>query len=327
MRILVLGGTRFVGLHIVDEASRRGHDVTVFHRGRSRAPAGARVLTGDRDGDLSALEGGRWDAVVDVSAYLPRQVRHACERLRGRTGRYLFVSTCAVYAGLDQPERDVGSALRTLDDPDTETVDAVTYGGLKVLCEREVERAFAGRSLSLRPTYVVGPGDITDRFTYWLRRVRRGGAMAAPIAPDLPVAIIDARDLARFAVDQAEGDAVGAVNVSGPARPTTWGEVLREVARVTGSDAEPRWVPLGLLEELGLPSGSLPMVSPFTFRGGAPYAVERAVALGLRHTPLEDTVRDTLSWHDAEGDPRQGLDPDDEQRLLDALRARSGEGS
>ncbi len=324
MRILVLGGTRFVGLHIVREALRRGHEVTVFHRGLTPAPAGAAELTGDRNGDLSALATGRWEAVVDVSAYLPRQVRSVAERLRERAERYLFISTCAVYEGADAPGRDVGSPLRRLDDPATETVDAGSYGGLKVLCEEEAERAFPGRCLSLRPTYVVGPGDTTDRFTSWLRRVRRGGPLAAPIAPDLPMAFIDVRDLARFTVDQVGGDAVGAVNLSGPAEPTTWARVLAEVARVTGSDAEPTWLPLELLQELGLPPSSLPMVTPFTFRGGAPYAVERAVALGLRHTPLEATIRDTLAWDDAEGRKAQGLGADDERRLLDAWRARTG---
>ena len=323
MRMLVLGGTRFVGLHIVQEALRRGHDVTVFHRGRTPAPDGAHALIGDRDGDLSALDEGSWDAVVDVSGYLPRQVRSAAERLQGRVGRYLFISSCAVYAERDRPELDVGSPLHTLDDPATETIDGSTYGGLKVLCEREAERAFPGRHLSLRPTYVVGPNDLTDRFNAWLRRVRRGGELVAPIDADLPMAFIDVRDLARFTVDQAGGDATGAVNMSGPAGPTTWGRVLQEAARVTGAQIEPRWVSLALLEELGLRERALPMVTPFGFRGGAPYAVERAVELGLRHTTLEATVFDTLAWDDAEGQPRQGLSPEEERRVLDAWRERT----
>lgn len=323
MRILVLGGTRFVGLHIVREALGRGHEVTVFHRGRTAAPAGARSLHGDRNGDLSALGSGAWDAVVDVSGYLPRQVRDAAARLDGRVGRYLFISSCSVYDGRDRAEHDVESPLQTLADPTTETIDAVTYGGLKVLCEHEAERAFPGGSLSLRPTYVVGPNDTTDRFTSWLRRVRAGGPMAAPVAPDLPTAFIDVRDLARFTVDQAEGDATGAVNVSGPAEPTTWGAVLAEATRTLGSDAAPVWVPLELLEEVGLDRRALPMVTEFDFRGGAPYAVDRAIALGLTYTPLTDTVRDTLAWDDAEGTATQGLAPDDERRLLEAWEARS----
>lgn len=316
MRILVLGGTRFVGLHIVLEALARGHRVDTFHRGHSATPEGAAALSGDRDGDLSALDEGAWDAVVDVSGYLPRQVRAAASRLRERAARYLFISSCAVYASADAPGRDVGSPLRTLADPATETIDATTYGGLKVLCEREAEAAFTGRSLAIRPTYVVGPGDTTDRFTYWLRRVRRGGTFAAPIDPALPVAFIDVRDLARFTVDQAEGDATRAVNVSGPAEPTTWGSLLREVARVTNSDARPVWVPLERLDALDLPRSSLPMVTPFTFRGGEPYATADAVARGLRFTPLAATVSDTLAWSDDHGAGHAGLDPDDEGRLL-----------
>jgi len=324
MRILVLGGTRFVGLHIVLEAIARGHDVSVFHRGRTSAPAGATSLLGDRNGDLSGLEAGRWDTVIDVSGYLPRQVREAAAHLRDRADRYLFISSCAVYVGLDGSERDVGSPLQTLEDPTIETIDAVTYGGLKVLCEEEAEQAFPGHTLSVRPTYVVGPNDITDRFTSWLRRVRRGGPMAAPIAADLPIAFIDVRDLARFTVDQAGTGTVGAVNVSGPARPTTWGAVLSEAARVTASDAEPTWVPLDALEDVGLSQRAFPMVSPFTFRGAAPYAVERAVSMGLRFTPLDTTIRDTLAWDDAEGSGTEGLAPDDERRLLESWRERAG---
>ena len=324
MHILVLGGTRFVGLHIVREALARGHEVDAFHRGHTPTPEGARPRLGDRDHDLAALENGHWDVVIDVSGYLPRQVRSAGQRLQDRAGRYLFISSCAVYAGRDGAGMDVGSALRTLDDPDTETIDGDTYGGLKVLCEQEAERAFPGRSLSLRPTYVVGPNDGTDRFTYWLRRVRQGGPLAAPIDARLPIAFVDVRDLARFSVDQAEGSATGAVNVSGPAEPASWGDVLRDIAAVTGSDARPQWIPLAMLDELGLPPSAFPMVTPFPFRGAEPYATDRAVALGLRFTPLADTVRDTLAWHDAHGRAHAGLAPADERKLLAAWAARAG---
>ncbi|MEJ2287706.1 MAG: hypothetical protein P8Y02_03500 [Deinococcales bacterium] len=217
----------------------------------------------------------------------------------------------------------MGSALATLDDPSTETIDGDTYGGLKVLCEQAAEQAFPARSLSLRPTYVVGPNDITDRFTYWLRRVRQGGRMAAPVDPRLPIAFVDVRDLARFTVDQAEGTAVGAVNVSGPAEPAGWGSVLSEITSLTHSDARPEWIPLEMLDALALPRSAFPMVTPFSFRHDEPYATGRAVELGLRFTPLADTVRDTLAWHDAHGQARAGLEAADEQRLLDAWAARS----
>ncbi|MEX2500735.1 MAG: NAD-dependent epimerase/dehydratase family protein, partial [Trueperaceae bacterium] len=190
MRILVLGGTRFVGLHVVRAALEAGHTVDVFSRGRTPAPPGTHRLIGDRDGDLSALD-GRWDAVVDVSAYVPRQVRTAAERLSGRAGRYLFVSTAAVYDSDAMPWPIAEDApLRELSDPTTERITPETYGGLKVACERQAEASFDGAVLSVRPTFVVGPHDYTDRFPYWLRRVRRGGRMAAPIAPDLPLAFV-----------------------------------------------------------------------------------------------------------------------------------------
>lgn len=322
MRILVLGGTRFVGLHVVEAALAAGHEVDVFSRGSSPIPSGTRHVRGDRDSDLSGLDGA-WDVVVDVSAYLPRQVRASAERLSGRARRYLFVSTAAVYdlEHAAPPARE-DAALRTLADPATETIDGETYGGLKVLCERAAEEAFAGEVLSIRPTFVVGPYDYTDRFTWWLRRVRRGGRMVAPVEPSLPLAFVDGRDLGRFIVRLAEGDAVGAVNASGPAVRTTWGEVLSLARDVTGSDAEFAWLPEAFLRDRGaLPSG-LPMVYPVPWRGVEPFALERAHRLGLEHTDVAATLRDTLAWHDAHGEATAGMDDETEAELLRAWDGR-----
>ena len=322
MRILVLGGTRFVGLHVVEAALAAGHQVDVFSRGSSPIPPGTRHVPGDRDGDLSGLDGD-WDAVVDVSGYLPRQVRASAERLSGRARRYLFVSTGAVY-DLERaapPVREE-APLRSLEDPSRETIDAATYGGLKVLCEGAAEEAFAGDVLSIRPTFVVGPHDYTDRFTWWLRRVRRGGRMVAPVEPSLPLAFVDGRDLGRFTVRLAEGDAVGAVNASGPAVRTTWGEVLEDARGVTGSDADFVWLPDAFLREQGaLPSG-LPMVVPFRWRDREPFSLERALGLGLEHTDVAQTIRDTLAWHDAHGEATAGLDEVAEVELLRAWDGR-----
>ena len=322
MRILVLGGTRFVGRHIVEAALAAGHAVDVFSRGRSAPPAGVGSLVGDRDGDLSALD-GRWDVVVDVSAYVPRQVRATAERLSGRADRYLFVSTASVYADFDVPATTEDAPLKDLDDPTVEEVTAETYGGLKVACERAAEDAFDGPVLALRPTYVVGPEDYTDRFTSWLRRVRRGGRVAAPEAADLPVAFIDARDLGRFTARLAEGDATGAVNLSGPGEAATWGNVLATARDVTGSDARFAWVPWSFAEAHASVGSVFPMVAPFTFRDARPLSLERARSLGLTHTPLDDTMRDTLAWFDAFGEVAAGPSDTEEAALLAAWDAAS----
>ncbi len=322
MRILILGGTRFIGLHVVEAALAASHEVDVFSRGTSPIPPGVRHVAGDRDGDLSMLDGA-WDVVVDVSGYLPRQVRASAERLSGRAHRYLFISTASVYDGprATPPVRE-DAPLRTLDDPTTETITGETYGGLKVLCERAADEAFTGEVLSIRPTFVVGPYDYTDRFTWWLRRVRRGGRMVAPIEPALPVAFVDARDLGRFTVALAEGDAVGAVNASGPEAPTTWGEVLDLARAITGSDASFEWLPEDVLREHeALPAG-LPMVAPVRWRDVALFSLERAHALGLRHTDVATTIRDTLAWHDAHGEATAGMDEATEAALLRAWDER-----
>ncbi len=320
MRMLVLGGTRFVGLHIVRAALAAGHQVDVFHRGHSAAPDGVRSLLGDRDGDLSALETDRWDAVVDVSAYVPRQVREAIAHLNGRAGRYLFVSTAAAYRD-PAPETAENAPLREPPAPDVEEVTGETYGGLKVACERAAEAAFDGSVLHVRPTYVVGPDDYTDRFASWLRRVRRGGRVAAVGDPEVPTAFVDVRDLGTFVVGLCASDATGAVNASGPAEPTTWGEVLRIASETTASDAMPVWLDRDWVAARDA-LGGFPMASSASFREAAPYSLARAHELGLTHRDVADSVRATLAWHDAAGTASAGLDDAAEAELLAAWDAR-----
>jgi 2'-hydroxyisoflavone reductase len=322
MRVLVLGGTRFIGRHLVEAAQAAGHQVDVFSRGRTPAPAGARQLIGDRDGDLTALDDDRWDVVVDVSGYLPRQVRDTARRLAGRAGRYLFVSSCSVYDGNGASELGEDAPLRELPDPTVEEITGATYGGLKVLCERAAQASFGADVLSVRPTFVAGPYDTTDRFTSWLRRVRRGGHVAAPYDPELPLAFVDVRDLARFMVRMCEGEATGAVNVSGPALPTTWGATLDLAREVTGSDADFTWLPADFLRSRGADRDAFPMAVPYPFRGAAPYATARARELGLTHTEVAATIRDTLAWHDVAGEATAGLSDVDEADLLRAWDAR-----
>ncbi len=206
LRILMLGGTGFIGPHFVREALSRGHALTLFNRGKRQPEPtpGVKTLYGDRDGKLEALESGEWDAVIDNSGYVPRHVRLSTQLLRERVKHYLFISTISVYADLSVPGVTEDAPLEKLADESVEKVDGTTYGGLKVLCERVVQEDFAGRNTIVRPTYIVGPGDHTDRFTYWPWRTSQGGEMLAPGTPADPIQYIDVGDLARFVVDCVE---------------------------------------------------------------------------------------------------------------------------
>jgi 2'-hydroxyisoflavone reductase len=329
MKILVLGGTGFVGRHLVAAALERGHEITLFNRGSDRHvfPDVERRI-GDRDGGLAALDGGAWDWVLDVNGYVPRLVRDAAERLEGRVGRYAFVSTISVYArpSTPVPLRE-GAPLASLDDPTTEVVDGATYGGLKVLCEHAVDEVFGERALHLRPGIVAGPFDPTDRFTYWVRRMAQGGEVLGPHAPDAPTQWIDGRDLAEFGVEAMGRERSGAYNLVRPSGSVAFGDLLSTAARVSGSDASVTWVPAPFLEKQGVrPGADLPLFHPAALTGIGRVDPSRAVADGLRARPLEETVRDTLEWDRTRaGEALEvGLSRERERELLEAWRSRSG---
>jgi len=216
MKILVLGGTRFVGRHIVEAALAGGHRVTLFNRGQTNPGLfpDVETLKGDRDGGLDMLRGRRWDAVVDTYGMLPRLVRASTEILKSAAEQYVFISTLAVYADYANPVTGEELPLRELSDPTVEELTGDTYGGLKVLCERAVQEVFGPGALIIRPGFIVGPWDATDRFTYWMRRIQRGGEMLAPGQPDDPMQVIDARDLAHFVVRLVEHRVVDTFNVA-----------------------------------------------------------------------------------------------------------------
>lgn len=328
MRVLVVGGTRFVGRHLVEALLRGGHDVTVFHRGRSGAALfpDADHRLGDRDRDLSALADGAWDATVDVSAYVPRQVRTLAEALDGRGGRYCYVSTISVYADPPGPGITEEAPLVELDDPAVEEVTAGTYGGLKAACER-VAAGLLGPALVVRPTYVVGPHDYTGRFPYWVLRLAEGGEVLAPGPAAAPFQLVDARDLAAFTVSQLEHEATGVFTVAGPPPPFSWGELLEGVAAaVAPTGTTLTWVDEAFLLAHGITDRDLPL-----WGGGDPGVwvmaadPSRALAAGLAPRPLAETARDTLVWarSDSSAAPAQGvgLSRADESALLAALRA------
>jgi 2'-hydroxyisoflavone reductase len=331
LRILILGGTGFIGPHQVREAVKRGHRVTVFNRGRrstERLPEGVEMLLGDRDvNDYASLRGHQWDALIDNSAYVPRWVREASRALAGSVQHYVYTSTTGVYAFPNPGAVDEDAPLATLADPTTEKVTGETYGGLKALCEADA-RKFSGKVTVLRPHYIVGPEDSTDRFTYWPVRVERGGEMLAPGAPSDPFQFIDVRDFAAFGVHVIEQGTAGVFNVV--RRPMQIGALLDTMRDVTRAGVTFTWVETTFLKERKV---ALPMWDPPVGAGVGEMNTTpaRAVAAGLRHTALETTIADTLAWWHAQPEerrarPRAFLPAEKEAELLAEWRARKAGG-
>lgn len=324
MRLLVLGGTRFLGRHLVEQALQAGHAVTLLHRGRVQGLfPGATEILADRDADLSALRAGRWDAVIDTCAYRPRQVREAAAMLAPRVDRYLLVSSVSVYAP-GHPGPDEEAPLATLPDPTVETVTGETYGGLKALCEAALHETMPGRALVARPGLIVGPHDPTGRFTYWPRRIAEGGEVLAPGDPAEPVQLIDARDLAAWLLRQAESGGTGVFNLCGPALPLTMGGLLAEACRTLNPAARLCWVAEDfLLAQAVQPWTELPLWVGGSAPGLHRTRIDRALASGLVCRPLAQTLRDTLSWDRDERreTPGVGLAREREAELLAAWHA------
>lgn len=316
MRLLVLGGTRFLGRAFVEAAVARGHQLTLFNRGRTNPELFPQVeqLRGDRDGDLSALEGGCWDAVVDVAAYYPRVVQLSTQRLRESVRRYLIVSSVSVYADQSVPQ-DEDAPVLALVNPDDVSDDS--YGARKAACEAEVERTFGSRATVVRPGLIVGPHDSTDRFSYWPKRIARGGAVLAPGCPTDPVQFIDVRDLAAFVLRLAEDDRAGTFNATG--RILAFGDVLDECRRVAGGDAEFIWVSSERLLELGVdPWMGVPLwIAAPGWEAANRVPTDRALAAGLAFRPLAETVAAALAEQTPLG-LEVGLDPAREAELLAA---------
>ena len=324
--LLILGGTGFIGPHLTQEAQRRGWRVTHFNRGKSAADGvtGVETLLGDRKGQLDVLRGRSWDAVVDDTGYIPKYVKMSAELLAPQVGYCLFISSISVYASFAKPN-DEQSATGTLTDPQTEAITDTTFGPMKALCEQYSRTAFDGRISIVRPGYIVGPLDRSDRFTYWPVRAARGGEMLAPGTPRDPIQVIDVRDLTRWMMDLVQTRTNGCFNADSPPGAFTMGGLLaacRQAAPTARTTVT--WVSEDFLaahwkaEELDLPPWS-PLKGDSA--AASLTAVKPALASGLRSRPLEETVRDTLTWFqtlpaERQAKLRAGLDAAKEAQTL-----------
>jgi len=342
LRILILGGTGFIGPHEVTYALARGHKITLFNRGRAPHawPGEVEELLGDRNtGDLKALAGREWDVCIDNPTTLPFWVRDAGQALRGKVGRYIFISTISVYAANDKPADETAPlAPYAGKDPMAETAETLRghvgelYGPLKALSEKEAEKQFPGMTTIIRPGLITGPGDETDRFTYWPVRLARGGEVLAPGDGTDPVQFIDARDLAEWTIRMAESGTTGVFNATGPATPMTMAAMLEGIERPIKSDAKLTWVSTDFLEANNVSAWSdLPVWVPA--RGDSAgfhrRSIRKALAAGLTFRPLGTTAIDTLAWFreqpaDRQAKLRAGLAPEREATLLAKWKASRG---
>lgn len=344
LKLLVLGGTGLIGPPLVEHALARGHEVTLFNRGKTNAELFPEVekLRGDRSGDLASIEqqvkaGRRWDAVVDDTASIPAWVTATAQLLAPAADRYLYTSSISAYASHATPGADETAPLGTISPEDEAAVDAPqkitgeNYGPLKARCEAEARTAFPERCIVVRPGLIVGPGDRSDRFTYWPVRVARGGEVLAPGTPDDPVQFIDTRDLGEWYVRLLEDDAVGTYNGVGPRSQMTIGGLLHGLRATVDNDISFTWVDADFLEQHEVAAWQemtvwVPPLAEYAGFGSA--SIRRALDAGLTFRPLVETARATLGWWnglDAErrAAPRAGLTADKEAKVLAAWHARA----
>jgi 2'-hydroxyisoflavone reductase len=326
LEILILGGTGFIGPHMVREALRRGHKLTLFNRGRtnSRLFPDLETIQGDRDGGLDGLVGRRWDAVVDNSGYVPRHVADSASLLAPNIDRYLYISSVSVYADFSIAN-DENAALATMADESIETVTGETYGPLKALCETKARAAVVEDQLTvIRPTFICGPGDRTDRFSYWPIRTREGGDMIWPGKPADAISVVDVRDLANFTIDCLDNAISGTFNAVNPAGSYTMGDLLADSRAVTGADVEPLWVDEDFITANKLSRGNLLPIWQSSTGETAGFGLlsgKAARKAGLHNRPERETMRDLLTWWDTLDEGRRaniraGLPADREAELI-----------
>jgi len=335
LRVLMLGGTGFIGPHFVHALTAGGHQVTLFNRGKRdpEAKQGVEQLLGDRNDNLESLKGRDWDVVIDNSGYTPGQVTLSTNLLKKHARHYVFISSIAVYENFQDPPIDEDHALAPIGNLRRDKLEGDNYGPLKALCEQVVQKAYGKHATIIRPTYIAGPGDFSDRFTYWPFRVAQGGEMIAPGTPDDPIQYIDVRDLADFVRLCAEQRIAGRYNLCTPPRWATMGKLLDESRRVTGANTTFKWASAEFLvaEKAAEPgmwaSQELPIWAPPSGQslGHGLVACARAQARGLKFRALDTTIRETLEWQKTRPVEKQklrsGLTPEREAELLGKLSA------
>ena len=328
MNILIIGGTRFVGRHLVEAALARGHEITLFNRGKSNPKIFPQVesIQGDRERNLSKLSNRNWDTVIDTCGYFPRIVGLSAESLKDSVRQYVFISSVSAYADFDSASINEDYPLGRIEDDTIEEVTEKSYGPLKVLCEKAVQAAFPENSLIIRPGLIVGPYDPTDRFTYWPLRVDRGGDILAPVGPDEPVQFIHARDLADFTIKHIEEKTSGIFNAVGPEKPHQIGNLLETCKEVSNSEANFVWAPEEFIKKQKIePWSEIPLWIPESEGGGfSQISNARARSAGLTFKRTEIVVRETLTWaitRPTDYKMRAGLDPAREAELLKKLNS------
>jgi 2'-hydroxyisoflavone reductase len=330
LKILILGGTGFLGPHLVERAQARGHTLTLFNRGKTRPGIFPDVekLRGDRKGQLDSLKGRKWDAVIDNTAYVPRLVKLSADILAPNIKQYVLVSSISVFAEDVKPGADESAPVQTLPDPALEDV-AKYYGPLKAACEKAAEAAMQGRVTNIRPGLIVGPGDPTDRYSYWPVRIDRGGEALAPGTGKDPVQYIDARDLATWMIHCLESKIVGVFNATGPERTLSVAEMLESCRKASEKPAALTWADEKFLEEQKVgPWGDMPVWTGSS-SGFSQINCAKAIKNGLRFRSAEATARDTLAWwktlpEERRAKLRAGISAEREKEVLAAWKARKG---
>lgn len=336
MKILIIGGTKFLGRYLVTAAQARNYEITLFNRGKlsRETVGGVEQIYGDRNSDLEKLGNRRWDAVIDTCGYVPQSVKLSAQYLKDQVGQYVFISSISAYADFSRRDFDETAPVAELTEEQQKKVDSIEltgdipayalgemYGALKVQCERAAEKAMPGRVLNARSGLIVGAFDPTDRFTYWVMRVAKGGEVLAPGNPDRFVQMIDARDLSEWIIKMVERGETGTYNVTGKPFEMTMGEMLEEIESVSGSNAEFVWVSEDFLkrEKVGA-WGEMPLFMPeseVALRGFLSANVDKALEKDLSFRPLSETIRETLDWRRTKNDElKAGIDSEREKDLL-----------
>jgi len=321
MKILILGGTIFLGKHLVNSAQKKGHEVTLFNRGKHNPDWFPNVekLKGDRDGDFESLKGRTFDAVIDTSGYVPRIVKLSAEFMKDKTDNYTFISSISVYKDFSEMGMNENSAAATIEDETTEEITGESYGPLKYLCEKTVEEIYKERALNIRPGLIVGEDDPSDRFGYWIYRINKGGKVLAPGPKEKNVQFIDVKDLADWTIKMVEEKNIGTYSATGPDYNLTFEKLIDDCKKVSGSNAEIVWIDQKfLMNENAGAYVELPLWLPDEMDGGNNCDVSKAIGKGLTFRLLEETLKDSMEFINSKKDYtlKAGLKTERETELI-----------